>query len=561
MRQLFAFRRSLRFIALALCSASIVVFVSPASARPHHGAGRHARAYHAGHHAKHRYAYRHHRHAGRMSRGDRSAPQLRAGGFADTNPSFMESSPQMVAPGGFGSPNVATEARVDRGHRARLRHAERTSRWERGVAQMQARGLANADVLIEDGRIVAVEAALASVGDAEIVDATGLWVAPGFVDLHAHLREPGQEYKEDIASGGRAAAAGGFTAVACMANTHPVNDDPADHRLHPRPRAAGLAGARAIRWPPRRKGLAGEVMTEMAALVAAGAVAFSDDGKTIMDSGVMRRVLEYSRLVEAPVIVHAEDRTLVARRRGERGRRLDAARPAGQPRDRRGGARRARPRCSPSVTGAHLHVAHVSTRGAVELIRRARERAASTSPPRSTPHHLTLTDEAALGYDTNTKMAPPLRSARTTRRPAARASPTARSTRSPPTTRRTPLHEKEVEFTEAPPGDDRLRDRARGGARAGAQRASSRRSSWCARLSTNPARILGVPGGRLARGRGRRRGAASIPSALDLRPGARASRRAATRRGRAASSTGRVLAHLVARPARLSTWSRGVLAP
>jgi uncharacterized protein (TIGR02594 family) len=145
MRQLFAFRRSLRFIALALCSVSIVAFVSPASARPHHGAGRHARAYHAGHHARHHYAYRHHRHAARMSRWERSA---QADGFAGTNPSFMESSPQMVAPGGFGSPNVVTEARADRGRRARLRQVERTSRWERGVAQMQARGLANVNASV-----------------------------------------------------------------------------------------------------------------------------------------------------------------------------------------------------------------------------------------------------------------------------------------------------------------------------------------------------------------------------------------------------------------------------
>jgi uncharacterized protein (TIGR02594 family) len=150
MRQLFAFRRSLRFIALALCSVSIVAFVSPASARPHHGAGRHARAYHAGHHAKHHYAYRHYRHAGRMSRRDRTAPQMQAGGLAGANPSFMESSPQMVAPGGFGSPNVVTDARADRiGRRgARLRQVERTSRWERGVAQMQARGLANVNASV-----------------------------------------------------------------------------------------------------------------------------------------------------------------------------------------------------------------------------------------------------------------------------------------------------------------------------------------------------------------------------------------------------------------------------
>jgi len=150
MRQSFAFRRSLRFIALALCSVSIVAFVSPASARPHHGAGRHARAHHAGHHARHHYAYRHHRHAGRMSRLERGAQQMQAGGFADSNPSFMENNPQMAAPGGFGSPNVAAEARADRGGRrgARLRQAEHTSRWERGVAQMQARGLADANASV-----------------------------------------------------------------------------------------------------------------------------------------------------------------------------------------------------------------------------------------------------------------------------------------------------------------------------------------------------------------------------------------------------------------------------
>jgi hypothetical protein len=150
MRQLFAFRRSLRFVALALCSVSIVAFVSPASARPHHGAGRHARAYHAGHHARHHYAYRHHRHAARMSRWERGVQQMQAGGFAETNPSYMDSSPQMIAPGGFGSSTVAAEARTDRiGRRgARLRQVEHTSRWERGVAQMQARGLANANASV-----------------------------------------------------------------------------------------------------------------------------------------------------------------------------------------------------------------------------------------------------------------------------------------------------------------------------------------------------------------------------------------------------------------------------
>ncbi|MBR1275104.1 TIGR02594 family protein [Bradyrhizobium sp. AUGA SZCCT0283] len=177
MRQLFAFRRSLRFITLALCSASIVVFVSPASARPHHGAGRHARAYHAGHHVNHHYAYRHHRHATRMSRRDRSAPQMQARGLADANPSFMVSSPQMVAPGGFGSSNVAAEARAGRAHRARLRHAAQASRWERGVAQMQARGLANANASVATDASVATNS---SVGPNATVTPAGGAMASSF---------------------------------------------------------------------------------------------------------------------------------------------------------------------------------------------------------------------------------------------------------------------------------------------------------------------------------------------------------------------------------------------
>ena len=135
MRQLSTFRRSLRFIALALCSASIVAFVSPASARPHHGAGRHARASHAGHHFKH-HAYRH------------AAQQMQAGGFAEINPSYMVSGPEMTAPGGFTASNDVAGPRVDRSRRARLRHAAEGSRWERGVAQMQARGLVNANASV-----------------------------------------------------------------------------------------------------------------------------------------------------------------------------------------------------------------------------------------------------------------------------------------------------------------------------------------------------------------------------------------------------------------------------
>jgi dihydroorotase len=262
------------------------------------------------------------------------------------------------------------------------------------------------DLLIEGETISACGPGLAAAG-AQVIDVSGCWVAPGFVDLHCHLREPGQEYKEDIASGGRAAVAGGFTQIACMANTHPVNDDPAmtDYILD---RARHDSPARVLPIAAATRGLEGKVMTEMSALVAAGAVAFSDDGKTIMDSGVMRRVLQYSRLVEAPVIVHCEDRTLVADgvvNEGPVSTRLGLP---GNPAVAEE-VQIARDLLLAAATGAHLHVAHVSTAGGVAMIRRARERGINVSAE-VTPHHLTLTDAAALGFDTNTKVAPPLRS-------------------------------------------------------------------------------------------------------------------------------------------------------
>ena len=349
-------------------------------------------------------------------------------------------------------------------------------------------------LLIEDGRIAAVGPQIEARG-AEVLDAEGGWIAPGFVDLHCHLREPGQEYKEDIASGGRAAVAGGFSAVACMANTHPVNDDPAmtDFILD---RAAHDSPARVYPVAAATRGLEGRVMTEMSALVDAGAVAFSDDGRTIMDAGVMRRVLEYSRMVSAPVITHAEDLNLVAQgvvNEGPASTRLGLP---GNPavaelvqieRDLR----------LAELTGAHLHVAHVSTAGGVEAIRRARERGVHVTAE-VTPHHLTLTDEATLGYDANTKMAPPLRSARDVE--ACRAG-LADGTLDAVATDHAPhaVHEKDLDFTEAPPGVigfetavavvlDLVRSR------------ELSPLELVRRLSTNPARILARPGGSLAEG-------------------------------------------------------------
>jgi dihydroorotase len=350
------------------------------------------------------------------------------------------------------------------------------------------------DVLIEDGRVAALGDDLSPTG-AERIDASGCWVVPGLVDLHAHLREPGQEYKEDIASGGRAAAAGGFTAVACMANTNPVNDDPSvtDFILD---RARNDSPVRVYPVAAATQGLRGQVMTEMTALAAAGAVAFSDDGHTIMDAGVMRRVLEYSRLVGAPVIVHAEDRTLVGEgvlNEGPVSTRLGLP---GNPCVAEA-ACVARDLMLAELAGAHLHVGHVSTAAAVELIRAARARGVHVTAE-VTPHHLTLTDEACLGYDTNTKMAPPLRSAadaRACREGLADGTLDAVATDHAPHA----VHEKEVDFAEAPNGILGLEtavavvlELVRSGELSPLE--------WVRRCSTNPARILKRPGGRLAVG-------------------------------------------------------------
>ena len=351
------------------------------------------------------------------------------------------------------------------------------------------------DVLLESGRIASLGRDL-RVDDAQVVDAAGCWVMPGFIDLHSHLREPGQEYKEDIATGGRAAVAGGFTAVACMANTQPVNDDPAttDFIID---RARQDSPARVYPVAAATKGLEGQVMTEMAALVDAGAVAFSDDGRTIMDSGVMRHVLEYSRLVDAPVITHAEDRTLVAQgvmNEGAVSTRLGLPGNPSIAED----VLVARDLMLAEFTEAHLHVAHVSTRGAVDLIRRARDRGVHVTAEVA-PHHLTLTDEAVTGYDTHAKVAPPLRSEAD--RDACRAG-LVDGTLDAIATDHAPhaQHEKELDFVEAPPG-------MIGFETAAAVTLELVRSGeltpleWVRRLSTNPARILGRPGGSLGEGR------------------------------------------------------------
>jgi len=350
------------------------------------------------------------------------------------------------------------------------------------------------DLLIEDGRIAGLGRGLSDDG-AEVVDAAGAWVAPGFVDAHAHLREPGQEYKEDLASGGNAAVAGGFTQVACMANTDPVNDDPSV-TMYILDRAEKDSPARIRPIAAATRGLKGQVMTEMMALREAGAVAFSDDGATIMDAGVMRRVLQYSKLAGAPVIVHAEDCHLrgagvvnegpVSTRLGLPGNPC-VAEEVLVARDLRLAA----------ITGAHLHVAHVSTAGAVALIRRAREEGVRVTAE-ATPHHLTLTDEATTGYDTSTRVAPPLRSALDVdalRQGLAEGVIDVIATDHAPHA----SYEKEVEFTEAPPGMLGL-ETALAVVLELVREVRLTPLELIRRLSTNPARLLGLEGGSLAVG-------------------------------------------------------------
>jgi len=263
-----------------------------------------------------------------------------------------------------------------------------------------------ADVLIQDGKIAGLGAGLGTPDGAEVRDVRGKVVAPGLVDVHVHLREPGNEDVETIATGARAAAAGGFTAVCAMPNTDPVTDNQAAVGFIVRQSVrAGLArvypiGAVSV-------GQRGEQLSEFGEMVGAGAVAVSDDGKPVVSSHLMRTALEYAQTFGVPVADHCEEPTLaaggvmheglVATRLG-----LKGMPPAAEE------IMVGRDILLAGLTGGHVHLCHVSTRGSVELIRRAKEQGIRVTAE-ATPHHLTLTDRACEGYDTHAKMNPPLR--------------------------------------------------------------------------------------------------------------------------------------------------------
>jgi len=265
-----------------------------------------------------------------------------------------------------------------------------------------------ADLLLAEGRVAWLGEGREPPEGAEVVEAHGLVVTPGLIDIHVHLREPGGEHKETIESGARAAAAGGFTAVCAMPNTDPVIDSPATVGfVAAEGRRAGAArvypvGALSV-------GQKGERLTQVGELVDAGAVAITDDGHPVMDSGLMRLALEYAQTFDIPVADHPED--LGLSRKGVMNEGLVSARLG----------LRGKPAASEDIhvvrdlllaelTGGRIHLQHISTAGGVEAIRQAKSRGVRVSAEAS-PHHLILTDEAVDGYRTDAKMNPPLRTA------------------------------------------------------------------------------------------------------------------------------------------------------
>jgi dihydroorotase len=353
-----------------------------------------------------------------------------------------------------------------------------------------------ADVLLRDGRVVDVGANLGSPDEARSIDVSGLIVAPGLIDLHVHLREPGQEHKETIASGARAAAAGGFTAICAMPNTDPPVDDPAAVGYV---RAAGLRAGAARVYPcgAVSVGQKGERLTEIGEMINAGAVAITDDGRPVATAGLMRLALEYARTFDITVASHCEDVTLS--RGGSMNEGLISTRlgVVGIP-NAAEDVCIARDLLLAEMTGGRLHIQHVSTRAGVAMIRAARERGVSVTAE-ATPHHFTLTDEAIESYRTDAKVNPPLRSAAD--RDAVIAG-VADGTLDVIATDHAPHHydEKEQAFEDAPFGLVGLETALALGITELVERGVMDMPTLLLRMSTAPARAFKLPGGSLQRG-------------------------------------------------------------
>ncbi|MFZ3208389.1 MAG: dihydroorotase [Geobacteraceae bacterium] len=264
------------------------------------------------------------------------------------------------------------------------------------------------DILIEGGVVKELGKGLKAPVGTETIDAKGLLVTPGLIDMHVHLRDPGHEYKEDIVSGTRAAVAGGFTSVCCMPNTSPVADNKAVvGYIINKARAEGLANVFPV--GAITQGLKGERLAEMGELKEAGCVAVSDDGRPVANAELMRRALEYARGMGILVISHAEEPALVGDGAMNEGFTSTELGLKGIPRVAEDIAT-ARDVMLAEYTSSPIHIAHVSTRGSVRIIREAKARGVMVTCE-TAPHYFTLTDDSVRGYETNARMNPPLREA------------------------------------------------------------------------------------------------------------------------------------------------------
>ncbi|MEW6237645.1 MAG: dihydroorotase [Candidatus Omnitrophota bacterium] len=263
-----------------------------------------------------------------------------------------------------------------------------------------------ADVLIDEGKIADIAPSL-SVKDAETVDAEGLWLLPGLIDIHVHLREPGNEGKETIASGARAAAAGGIASIVCMANTTPPIDSKTGiDFIQETAKAAGMA--RVYPVGALTKGMAGLEMAPIGEMAEAGAVAISDDENGIMDSYLMQRTMEYSTIFQIPIINHAEDHALTQDAVVNEGKMSVTLGLFGSPKEAEA-IQVARDLILAKKTGAHIHFAHISAAESVDILRFYKSKGVKATAE-TAPHYLVLTDEAVDHYNTDAKVRPPLRS-------------------------------------------------------------------------------------------------------------------------------------------------------
>lgn len=353
-----------------------------------------------------------------------------------------------------------------------------------------------ADVYLRDGKVAAVGRGIAGEDGCLVYQAAGKVVAPGLIDLHVHLREPGQEDLETVATGAMAAAAGGFTAVCAMPNTDPVVDNQGTVGFIIS-QAQRAAKARVYPIGAISLGQRGERLAEFGELVGAGAVAVSDDGKPVVSSHLMRTALEYARSFGIPVADHCEDPALsadgvmheglVSTRLGLKG--IPAAAEE---------VMVARDLILAELTGGHIHLCHISTRGSVELIRRAKEKGVRVTAE-ATPHHFTLTHEACEGYNTNAKMNPPLREAED--REAIRQA-LGDGTIDVIASDHAPHHydAKEREFDDAPNGILGLETAFGLAVTELVETGLLTLPQLLFRMSTRPAQVFGLPGGTLAVG-------------------------------------------------------------